>query len=204
MVQFLVENGADVNAQNSLALQEASLNGHLDTVQFLVQQGANVHAMDDGALMRSSENGHLGVVQFLVENGADVNARDNEALILASTHGFLEVVRFLVDHGANPYARDNQAALMAANMGHDEIVQYFYILNNPAQQNIVFRAEDHVGFNECPICYTEFQENEEITQLPCHQHHIFHNDCIAEWINMNPNRTPNCPTCRRVFRAIIN
>ena len=47
------------------ALRCASIYGHLPVVQFLVQHGAYVHANNDIALYWASENGHLPVVQFL-------------------------------------------------------------------------------------------------------------------------------------------
>src|SRR3972149_12236851 len=44
------------------------------------QEGADVGADDNLALRLASENGHLEVVRFLIDKGADVGADDNYAL----------------------------------------------------------------------------------------------------------------------------
>lgn len=42
----------------------------------------------------------------------------------------------------------------------------------------------------CSICLEDFDENKEIVFLDCD--HIYHTDCIIEWIN----KDPTCPLCR--------
>ena len=39
----------------------------------------------------------------------------------------------------------------------------------------------------CPICLIEFEETDgiPIAELNCSEKHIFHVDCISEWINKN-------------------
>lgn len=44
---------------------------------------------------------------------------------------------------------------------------------------------------ECPICYTNFDIDEEVGLLRCG--HKYHNKCISEWINFDGK---NCPLCR--------
>jgi hypothetical protein len=39
------------------------------------------------------------------------------------------------------------------------------------------------GENECPICYEEFQADQNIIRLPCNEKHFFHSDCIGEWVS---------------------
>lgn len=43
--------------------------------------------------------------------------------------------------------------------------------------------------NECCICQVEYQNNDQLTQLPCS--HEFHTQCIEPWI-----RDHSCPVCR--------
>tara|TARA_Y100000814_G_scaffold274926_1_gene233961 strand:- start:192 stop:581 length:390 start_codon:yes stop_codon:yes gene_type:complete len=51
---------------------------------------------------------------------------------------------------------------------------------------------------ECPICIEDFKENDELYKLRCG--HIFHTECIEEWININRI----CPNCRdTVIRSDI-
>ena len=86
-IKWMIENGADVHANDDLALCRASTNGHLEVVEFLVK--------DEYSLRYASENGHLEVVEFLVKNGADVHANDDLALCWASENDHLEIVEFL-------------------------------------------------------------------------------------------------------------
>jgi len=46
--------------------------------------------------------------------------------------------------------------------------------------------------NRCSICLRDFEENERIVELRCHKAHVFHADCLNEWVKMNPY----CPFCR--------
>lgn len=50
----------------------------------------------------------------------------------------------------------------------------------------------------CVICYDEFEKNQvnECLLLKCG--HVFHENCVAPWIN----KEKNCPTCRA--RAIVH
>ena len=55
-------------------LIEGSKNGRLDQVIIALKNGANIHADNDIALRLASENGHLEVVKYLVENRANIHA----------------------------------------------------------------------------------------------------------------------------------
>jgi len=65
MVKYLIENGADVNAENDGALRAAANNGHLEIVKYLVGNGADIYAENNTALKWAVENGHLDVVIYL-------------------------------------------------------------------------------------------------------------------------------------------
>jgi hypothetical protein len=45
---------------------------------------------------------------------------------------------------------------------------------------------------ECPICLLPFQNDDEITPLPCDLRHYFHSHCIKAWLRNNGI----CPLCR--------
>ena len=122
LLQYLIENNFITNDE---ALIYASSNGHLDVVKYLVDHGANVNADDDEALIWASKNGHLDVVEYLVDNGANVNAEDDYALRLASENGHTDIVKYLVDHGANIHTRDDEALRWASEYGHLDIVAFF-------------------------------------------------------------------------------
>ena len=95
VIKDLVEQGANVHANDDCALRWATENGHLEVVKYLVEQGADVHADDDCALRWAASSGHLKVVEYLVEQGADIHAEDDEALRWAANNGHFGVVEFL-------------------------------------------------------------------------------------------------------------
>jgi ankyrin repeat protein len=90
-------------------LTEAAKDGHLETVQYLIENGADIHADNDYALQWAAGNGHLDVVRYLVENGADIHADNDLALRYTAGNGHLDVVRFLVENEADAsYLLDNE------------------------------------------------------------------------------------------------
>ncbi|XP_057832642.1 uncharacterized protein LOC131043460 [Cryptomeria japonica] len=46
---------------------------------------------------------------------------------------------------------------------------------------------------KCPICIDDFVLGEEVIEMSCHPHHIFHCHCIQPWLQKHST----CPTCRR-------
>ena len=62
-------------------------------------------------------------------------------------------------------------------------------------KHIQFKKEDIISRNtECPIMCYEFNENEEIIQLPCQ--HNFNKGAILKWLK---EESHTCPVCRYEF-----
>ena len=59
-------------------------------------------------------------------------------------------------------------------------------------------ALDHE--NECPICFEEFKEDQELVELDCDAQvpHMFHYECLNDWID---NGGKNCPLCRKPIKT---
>jgi len=53
-----------------------------------------------------------------------------------------------------------------------------------------------LGF--CPICTLEYQFEDTISQLPCHENHILHEMCYGQLSAFNKTKgvKGHCPTCR--------
>lgn len=37
-------------------------------------------------------------------------------------------------------------------------------------------------WRQCPICWSDFLRNDFVTTLHCDEKHIFHTECIEQWI----------------------
>ena len=58
---------------------------------------------------------------------------------------------------------------------------------------ITIRINYDINYNECSICYSSYKFNNKICKIiKCH--HIYHENCINEWIIKYNNKT--CPLCR--------
>ena len=44
----------------------------------------------------------------------------------------------------------------------------------------------------CVICMIQFVVGEDVCRTSCHQNHIFHNDCLRQWLE----RRKSCPLCK--------
>lgn len=68
------------------------------------------------------------------------------------------------------------------------------ILQDPTSQPVVVPqdifCEDDMEVFDCSICLTEIEEGEQVGILPCI--HIFHVDCLRQWIT----RKNACPLCQ--------
>ena len=103
---------------------EAVKNNDLENIKRLVEQGANLHADDEEALQWAAEKGHLEVVKYLLERGANLRACVGWALRWAARNGHLKVVEYLLEKGANLHAENDHALRLAAGKGHLEVVKY--------------------------------------------------------------------------------
>ena len=101
VVKNLIENGADIEADDNRALKCASDHGHTEIVKLLIDKGADVQADDNYALRWASNDGYTEIVKLLIEEGADVQSGDNVALRCASGKGYRAIVKLLLDNDAN-------------------------------------------------------------------------------------------------------
>jgi ankyrin repeat protein len=95
-VKHLIEQGADIHADNDWALRLSAANGHLEVVKYLVEHGADIHSYKYQALRYSAGNGHLEVIKYLIEQGANIHADNDYALRFSAKYGHLEVVNYLI------------------------------------------------------------------------------------------------------------
>jgi ankyrin repeat protein len=116
VIRYLVEHGADVNAQGGEygnPLQAAVVWNCIEIVRYLVENGADVNAQGGecgNPLQAAVTMNRVEIVRYLVENGADVNAQGGKygnALSAAEAkYRHNGIVWFLLDRGASRNAKD--------------------------------------------------------------------------------------------------
>ncbi|KAJ4474100.1 ankyrin repeat-containing domain protein [Lentinula edodes] len=122
IVQLLLENGVNVNAQSGYPLQAAVLWGNKTIVKLLLNNGANVNIQGGkygNALQAAALRGDKSIFKLLLEKGADVNAdcgQYGNALQGAAYIGDADIVKLLLEKGANVNLKGGQYgnALQAA------------------------------------------------------------------------------------------
>ncbi|KAE9067069.1 hypothetical protein PF010_g27611, partial [Phytophthora fragariae] len=138
VVRELIENGADVNAQDdkgTTALMAAAEYDQLEMVKFLIEHGASLTTTDDDgdtALMIAAVKGPIKVCRYLAEQpGTDVNATNKlgcTALMAAALSGHLKVVQYLASqHGCDANVADTHgftALTFATLLGAADVVRY--------------------------------------------------------------------------------
>jgi ankyrin repeat protein len=128
-MQWLVEQGADVNLGDShhcnplsfrgraeimecRPLCFAAVHGRMQAMQWLVKQGADVnlgYATHCTILHGAAGGGRVAAMKWLVKQGAELHAVDGSgytALHWAATHGKMAAIEWLVGNGVDPLVRD--------------------------------------------------------------------------------------------------
>ena len=150
MVEFLLKNGADVNAADSGSLRTplhyASMLGNAQICRLLIKYHANVNARAYGGETPLMMTGDVEIMQTLIENGADLSAKkDSGETVL--TRGFSqdrpEAVALLIRNGADVKAvnsRSGKTALLeACEKGHVRTIEV--LLQNGANPNDRYTLE---------------------------------------------------------------
>jgi ankyrin repeat protein len=126
LIEFLIEEGSDVNAVDSLGdtpFINCARNGEAGLCKLLVGRGADpsVKRKDGGtALHAAAQSFHVDVFRYLVEDcGLDINdtyqdenMRPRTPLFLAALYGNIKACRYLLEKGAKVDA--GRQPLMAA------------------------------------------------------------------------------------------
>jgi uncharacterized protein len=111
-VEYLIENGADVNALATnktgfTALTGAASQNHNEIAKILVKKGATVDHQYEGGftpLMHAAAAGNIELVTLLLQNGANPNLKNSEGktpLSFALEKSNSKLADILRKHGAN-------------------------------------------------------------------------------------------------------
>ena len=147
LVEFLLDNGADINDQidaNGTVFHLAARLGQLDKIEMLIKHVKDVNVRDNNgqtALHLVAKSGHREILDKLLELNADVNVRDNNgqtALHLVAKSGHREILDKLLELNADVNAQDNNGRtplyLLTRANGQLDTIKYFMntLINNQA------------------------------------------------------------------------
>jgi len=59
------------------------------------------------------------------------------------------------------------------------------------------RPDRSVTQTQCMVCLEDFTDEQEVRRLPCS--HLFHSECIDEWLR----RCTDCPICKTNVDRVI-
>ncbi|KAM6487335.1 ankyrin repeat protein [Trichoderma sp. SZMC 28011] len=171
IVKLLLENGADVNAEQTsnygrTSLWVALLSGHEAVAKLLIDKGADVNVSDiNGTTLLScailEEN--MRAVKFLITNKADVNGTDKNGvklLLLALQNKCEAVAKLLINNGADINIRWTSGLTplsWASQSGHEAIARL--LIEKGADIN----TSDKYGLN--PLLYASKSGHEAIVRL---------------------------------------
>jgi ankyrin repeat protein len=108
-LNFLIEQGADIESFGANALAQAAIWGNFAAAKLLLRSGVDVNEPDNDGyfpLQRAARRGDSKVVEFLVREGANVNAPPSlkegyTALHFAVGGENVNLIRFLIQEGAH-------------------------------------------------------------------------------------------------------
>lgn len=63
----------------------------------------------------------------------------------------------------------------------------------PALPCKLYSLDTTTGVDECYICLANYQQGDDLAELPCDSKHQFHHKCIKQWLKINNA----CPLCRK-------
>jgi len=124
-VRRLVEQGANIHANDEEALRWAAFRGHLEIVKYLIEKGADVHGQNDLALKWAAAGGHLEVVRCLVEHGADIHNFFDEPLRIAIREGRIDVIKYLLEQGVDIRKVDFTTVASKYNYKYEILFPFF-------------------------------------------------------------------------------
>ncbi|KAG8226948.1 hypothetical protein J437_LFUL004666 [Ladona fulva] len=107
-------NCRDAQGRNSTPLHLAAGYNNLEVAEFLLESGADVNAQDKGGLIplhNASSYGHLDIAALLIKYSTVVNATDKwgfTPLHEAAQKGRTQLCALLLAHGANPFLKNQE------------------------------------------------------------------------------------------------
>ena len=137
--KFIVDDGADVNAGNGSALDNAVSEDDIEKVKFLLEYGAspNLRSRQEATVNKTKS---FEILKLLIAKGAEITAQ-----VFKSLAEDEDAVRFCLDNGLDPNFEDNMPLRFAIKNGKLALVkmleEYQVNTDNRRQMNTKHAAE---------------------------------------------------------------
>lgn len=134
-------NCRDAQGRNSTPLHLAAGYNNVEVAEFLLENGADVNAQDKGGLIplhNASSYGHLDIAALLIKHNTVVNATDKwgfTPLHEAAQKGRTQLCALLLAHGADPFLK-NQEGQAPVDLSTAEDVKSLLHDAMASQQNV--------------------------------------------------------------------
>lgn len=120
MIKILIDYGADIHVDNEYPLRCSAHNKNYDNVTLLLQYGVDIHADNDFTLRKCCYDSNYIIVKLLLEHGANVHADNDYPLIISAMFDSYECAKLLLEYGANVHANNEAALKYSAEDGYYE------------------------------------------------------------------------------------
>jgi ankyrin repeat protein len=170
VVRFLVENGADVNAEDNRGIiplyYSVWLGENYEIAECLVNSGADVNFKrdnDTSLLYLVSRDGREKIAELLIKNGADLNHQDavgKTPLYISVEHKYRNIVELLMKNGAKISIKDSFGR---TPLHQSAIEGYIQIATLLLATGADVNEQDNVG--KTPLDYARKYGHEKLARL---------------------------------------
>ena len=142
--EFLIQNGADVNARRTkgsnkdwTSLMYASYDSKLDIMKLLLENGALIDIRTPSlhsAYLIAAQHGTPDAVELLINNGAELNCTDSDgdsALICAAKYEQTDNIKLLIEYGVDINIRNKDGKRAIDYAKEKRISDACKMLSNP-------------------------------------------------------------------------
>jgi len=137
--KYIIEDGADVNAGNGAALDNAVQDDDIEKVKFLLDYGAspNLRSRQEATVNKVKS---FEILKLMIRKGADITANVFKTLVEDE-----DAVKFCLDNGLDPNFEENMPLRLAIKNGNLNLVklleEYNVSTDNRRQMNTKHAAE---------------------------------------------------------------
>ena len=170
IVDLLILNGADVNAENGSILSSAIKKGSIGIVELLISKGIDMNGKYGSMLSYALEVGNIEIVELLISKGADLALaieHDESILHKSAKNGFLEITEKILSKGfdVNKRSSDGYTPLHEAAQGGFYNIAELLVLKGADVNSKTKRSDDFSDGSYTPLHLAMRGRNHQLVEL---------------------------------------